>query len=100
MLSLKNTVNHRMYGRRSDIFLFVKEAVAYLLEREAPMAVRIEGAADTAPTPRPSGGRRVLFGTVPAFDYQGEGVKVDDVTAISTSVSTSQAPKFNNDIIT
>jgi S1-C subfamily serine protease len=48
------------------------------------MAVRIEDAAGAASAaPRPSGGRRVLFGTVPAFDYQGEGVKVDDVTADS-----------------
>jgi hypothetical protein len=29
MLPLKNTVNHRMYDRRSDISLFVKEAGAY-----------------------------------------------------------------------
>jgi hypothetical protein len=93
------TGTHADYHRPSDtpdkidapglvkVATFVKEAVAYLLERAEPMAVKIEGAAETVTTPPSSGGRRVLFGTVPAFDYQGEGVKVDDVTADSPAAN-------------
>jgi len=60
---------------------FVKEALAYLLEREEPMTVRIEGAivAPSSDRQPPASGRRVSFGTVPAFDFAGPGVKVDSV---------------------
>ncbi len=57
---------------------FVKEALSYLLEREEPLTVTIEGAAATAPQPR-AGGRRVSFGTVPDFAFQGPGVRVSSV---------------------
>jgi len=60
---------------------FVKEALVYLLEREAPMNVRIDGIAaapDTDHRPR-AGGRRVSFGTVPDFGFTGPGVKIDSV---------------------
>lgn len=62
---------------------FVKEALVYLLEREEPMNVTIEGAA-AAPGGEAhpgAGGRRVSFGTVPAFDFAGPGVKVESVVA-------------------
>jgi hypothetical protein len=67
---------------------FVKEAVVYLLEREEPLTVRIEGAeAAAATTTGPAGsGRRVLVGTVPAFDYQGDGAKVDSLVPDSPAV--------------
>ena len=54
---------------------FVREAVAYLVEREPPLTVTIAG----APAEKPAGnreGRRVSFGTVPEFDFAGPGVKV------------------------
>ncbi|MCA9290875.1 MAG: ChaN family lipoprotein [Phycisphaerales bacterium] len=57
---------------------FVKEAIVYLLDREEPLTVRIDGVA-TARAPAGEGGRRVSFGTVPDFDYRGEGVRVDSV---------------------
>ncbi|HRW52356.1 MAG TPA: M20/M25/M40 family metallo-hydrolase, partial [Phycisphaerae bacterium] len=57
---------------------FVKEAVAYLLTREAPLTNRIDGAASGATTPHPpSSGRRVSFGTVPDFAFAGPGVRVE-----------------------
>ncbi len=64
---------------------FVKEGVAYLGEREEPLTVRIENAAATATAERapaagaPRSGRRVSFGTVPEFAFQGPGVRVDSV---------------------
>ncbi len=60
---------------------FTKEALAYLLEREEPLTVHIEGS--EAPShdaaPGGAGGRRVSFGTVPQFDFSGPGVKVESV---------------------
>ncbi|VAX41108.1 PDZ domain [hydrothermal vent metagenome] len=64
-----------------QVATFVKESLAYILEREEPMNVRIEGvAAAPAGDHRPAeGGRRVSFGTVPQFDFAGPGVKVESV---------------------
>ena len=63
----------------------VKEAVVYLGGREEPMTVKIEGqsAGQTTgpPTGGPSGGRRVRFGTVPDFAFEGPGVRVSEVSA-------------------
>ena len=82
---------HADYHRPSDtadkidvpglvkVATFVKEAVVYLLEREEPLSVRIQGAATPGaqPSAAPPSGRRVLLGTVPDFDFTGPGVKVD-----------------------
>ena len=63
---------------------FVKEALTYLLEREPPLTVRIsEPSARPAPGANSSAGRRVLFGAVPAFDFQGPGVKFESVVSDS-----------------
>ena len=54
---------------------FIKEAVTYLMQREDPMTVRIK--AGTEPAKKSTHGtRKVLFGTVPEFGYQGEGVRI------------------------
>jgi S1-C subfamily serine protease len=61
---------------------FLKEAVTYMLEREPPLTIRInaQGAGSTAPATSGNDSRRkVLFGAVPAFDYQGPGVKLESV---------------------
>jgi aminopeptidase N len=65
----------------------VKEAVVYLAGRVEPMTVTITGApAPTAATPaapapgRPQGTRRVTFGAVPDFEFQGKGVKLSGVS--------------------
>jgi hypothetical protein len=60
-----------------------KEAVVYLGEREDPLTVTIEAATtETAPTApaAPTSGRRVRFGTIPDFAFQGPGAKIDSVT--------------------
>jgi len=61
------------------IATFVKEAVAYLAEREEPLTVTIAGTTSAAPPPDASGGRQVLFGTVPEFGYRGPGVEIASV---------------------
>ena len=70
-------------GGLVKVATFVKEALAYLLEREEPMSVRIEGVAAAPAGERGAaeGGRRVSFGTVPQFDFAGPGVKVESVVA-------------------
>jgi hypothetical protein len=61
-----------------------KEAVVYLGGREEPLTVKIEGQSAGPPTGPsaggPSGGRRVRFGTVPDFAFQGPGVRVSEVS--------------------
>ncbi|MCP4202342.1 MAG: M20/M25/M40 family metallo-hydrolase [bacterium] len=60
----------------------VKEAVAYLAEREDPLTVTIDSTAvETAPdsgAAAPSG-RKVRFGTIPDFAFQGPGARIDSV---------------------
>ncbi len=61
----------------------VKEAVAYLAEREEPLTVTIEAAApEVAEKPPAAGpsGRRVRFGTIPDFAFQGPGARIDSVS--------------------
>lgn len=58
------------------VAVFLKEALSFLLEREAPLTVRIAGAAGpSGPPTRP--GRRVSFGVVPDFAFQDPGVRVE-----------------------
>ncbi len=64
------------------IATFVKEGIVYLGEREDRMTVTIAGT-ETAEKPAavPSqGGRRVSFGSVPDFAFEGPGVKLSGVT--------------------
>ena len=61
---------------------FTKEALAYLVEREEPLAVTIEGARTGHPdaaAERPKEGRRVSFGVVPEFAFAGPGVQASGV---------------------
>ena len=72
---------------------FVKEGIAYLGEREQPLTntiAKMKGAAPVAPAPAApgasasaapaAGARRVSFGTMPDFAFEGPGVKVAGVT--------------------
>jgi hypothetical protein len=64
------------------IATFVKEATAYLVEREEPLTVTIAQADTGGGAPRskaPTSGRRVSFGTVPEFAFQGPGVQVSSL---------------------
>ncbi|MGB3565435.1 MAG: PDZ domain-containing protein, partial [Thermoanaerobaculia bacterium] len=62
---------------------FVKEGVTYMSGREEPLTVTITGTdreKGTATGPRgPSSGRRVRFGTIPDFAFQGPGVRIESV---------------------
>ena len=70
-----------------QVATFVKEAVTFLLEREAPLTVRIDSKAATAASSQPAGpgegGRKVLFGVVPDFDFRETGVRVASLVADS-----------------
>lgn len=62
-----------------DVASFVREFVVWLADREDPLAVRLEGAADP-PVAAATGGRRVSLGTVPDFTWQEGGYRLDGVT--------------------
>ncbi len=67
---------------------FLKEAVVFMLEREPPLTVRIEGAPTQPSTATQSqGGRKVSFGTVPDFAFQGKGVKIDSTVPDSPAAN-------------
>jgi len=66
-------------GGLVEVATFVKEALAYLVTREEPLTVTIEGSVGAAPTERPTSGRRVSFGSVPDFAHQGPGVRLGGV---------------------
>ena len=85
------TSAHADYHRPSDtvervdtaglvkVATFVKEAMAYMVEREEPMKVTIAGAETPAAPRASSGGRRVSFGSIPEFSYPGPGVQFSGV---------------------
>jgi hypothetical protein len=54
------------------------EATEYLAERPEPLHSTV-GELQRLATAEPAAGRRVSFGTVPDFSYQGDGVRIDDV---------------------
>lgn len=60
---------------------FATELLVYLAEREEPMAFVPPGAEKAAASAVPSGGsaRRVSFGSIPDFNYDGEGVRLSGV---------------------
>ncbi len=53
------------------------ETIRYLADRPTPLTPA--GETPSAPPPGPKTARKVLLGTVPAFDYQGEGIRVESV---------------------
>jgi C-terminal processing protease CtpA/Prc len=80
------------------IAVLVKEAVAYLAERATPLTVTIGAGPPEAERPASdSGGRRVSFGAVPDFGFQGAGVRLTDVTAGSPA---QQAGLMAGDVVT
>jgi hypothetical protein len=89
------TSAHADYHRPSDtadkvdtaglikVATFVKEGVTYMAGREEPLTVKISAADPEQETPTaspgPSSGRRVRFGTIPDFAFQGPGVRIESV---------------------
>ncbi len=65
---------------------FVREGVVYLAERAEPLTNTMAPAAAASPAsaarpPAAQGARRVSFGTVPDFAFEGPGVRVDGLVA-------------------
>ena len=89
---------------------FLKEALTFMLAREAPLTVRIDTGRDAAgvgheglpdgksearsgATPATHGGdRRVSVGTVPDFAFQGPGVRIDGVVPGSPAEAAGLQP--------
>jgi S1-C subfamily serine protease len=64
----------------SAVARVLNETVRYLGERPGPLHSTLGGARSSAPATG-SSPRRVSFGTVPDFTYNGAGVRLDDVRA-------------------
>jgi hypothetical protein len=83
----------------------VREAVAYLAQRPTPMTATIASpaasasaaASSTAAPAGQEGGRRVSFGAVPDFAFEGKGVKLGGVTPESPAAKAGLAA---GDVIT
>jgi aminopeptidase N len=60
----------------------LKEAVEYLAARPEPLTSTLTAAKESSSpqTKQPHKKRRVVLGTVPAYDYTGKGVRLDGVT--------------------
>lgn len=73
---------------------FVKEAVSYLIAREAPLTNRIANAGvQQKPEAEPrKSSRRVSFGTVPDFAFQGKGVRVESTVPDSPAARAGVLP--------
>ena len=60
-----------------QVATFVKEALVYMLDREEPFQVTIEG---VAAQQRTTGPRRVSFGSIPEYGYEGGGMRLEGVS--------------------
>jgi C-terminal processing protease CtpA/Prc len=63
----------------SDIALWVEEAIVYLAMRDQPLRVTLSNAPVRA-TEAVAGARAASLGTIPEFNYAGEGVQISGVT--------------------
>src|SRR5690606_28878788 len=63
----------------SDIALWVEEAMVYLADREQPLRVNLSNAPVREAT-AVSGERAASLGTIPEFNYAGEGVQISGST--------------------
>jgi len=63
----------------SDIALWVEEAMVYLADREQPLRVNLSNAPVRDAT-AVSGERAASLGTIPEFNYAGEGVQISGST--------------------
>ena len=63
----------------SDIALWVEEAVMYLADRDQPLRATLDNA-PVREVSASSGARSASLGSVPEFNYSGEGVQISGVT--------------------
>ena len=67
-------------GDLVKVATFVREGVAYMLEREELLTSKLDGAKAVAPSGSAAkGGRRVSFGSFPDFEFEGDGMRLDGV---------------------
>ena len=57
-----------------------KSAVQYMLDRTDPLRITIAGQESETPPTTPSGSRRVSFGSMPDFQFEGPGVRFENIT--------------------
>ncbi|MEZ5526466.1 MAG: M20/M25/M40 family metallo-hydrolase [Gammaproteobacteria bacterium] len=67
------------YTGMSDIALWLEEAVVYLAERDQPLRATLSNA-PTRPAQSSSEARSASLGTIPEFNYSGDGVQISGVT--------------------
>ena len=67
------------YIGMSDIALWLEEAVVYLAERDQPLRATLSNA-PVRPAQSSSEARSASLGTIPEFNYSGEGVQISGVT--------------------
>ncbi len=76
----------------AKVALFLRETVAYFGERPEPFHATGAPGKPAAPAAAgPEGGRKVLFGSVPDFEFKGPGVKVGSVVADSPAAKAGLA---------
>lgn len=63
----------------SDIGLWVEEAIVYLASRDEPLRVTLDNA-PVRESSATSGARSASLGSIPEFNYSGEGVQISGVT--------------------
>jgi len=64
----------------SAISLWVEEALVYLADRTEPLQVNLSGAPVQVSTGSATGARAASLGTIPDFNYSGEGVGISGVS--------------------
>jgi hypothetical protein len=83
------------------VAILVREGVVYLGERAEPLTPTLAGGPPSTPSTQtgaaPSRGRRVTFGAVPDFTFEGRGVRLGGVTPGSPA---EQAGLKEGDILT
>ena len=63
----------------ADVALWVEEAIVYLADRSDPLRVSLEQASQLSVSTSTTA-REAVLGTVPDFAYQGQGIRISDVS--------------------
>jgi S1-C subfamily serine protease len=68
----------------SEVALWVEEAMVYLADRTDPLRVNLQGA-EVIELSGQAGEREASLGTVPDFNYAGDGVRISGVASNSAA---------------